>query len=135
VTDSDTEVTPIIHGVKSMLRTVDDHGTRYTCLMFVCPGCALEQTLPDGTPYKSTGLHMLPVNTTAKSPSWTWDGNLEAPTLSPSILTGRGSPNICHSFLRVGVFEYLGDCTHKYANQQVPIPDLPDWILHEPDEE
>jgi len=125
VTDSDTEVTPVIHGVKSMLRTVDDHGTRYTCLMFVCPGC--------GTGH--TGLHMLPVNTTAKSPSWTWDGNLEAPTLSPSILTRWTDKFVCHSFLRVGVFEYLGDCTHKYANQQVPIPDLPDWILHEPDEE
>jgi hypothetical protein len=107
-----------------MVRTVDDHGTRYEALMFVCPGCI------DMHP-NSSGLHMLPVNSTVKSPAWTWDGNLEAPTLSPSILTGRGSDKICHSFLNAGVFQFLGDCNHALANQYVPMPDLPDWIISE----
>jgi hypothetical protein len=110
--------------VKAMLRTVNDHGNRYEALMFVCPGCA-EQ---DG----NTGLHMLPVNTTAKSPSWEWDRNLEAPTLSPSILTHGGvNTKRCHSFLRAGVFEFLSDCSHSMANSHVPLPDLPDWVVDE----
>jgi hypothetical protein len=110
--------------MKSMLRNIDDHGVKYQALMFVCPGCA---SVGD----KSTGLHILPVNTNDKSPSWNFDGNLEAPTLTPSILTGRGTSEICHSFLRGGVFNFLTDSTHPLSGQQVPIPDLPDWVTQE----
>lgn len=118
--------------MKAMLRTVDDHGEHYEALMFVCPGCALPYTVDDRE-WKPTGLHMLPVNSAVKSPSWDFDGNLEAPTLSPSILThggqqGEGPPR-CHSFLRAGVFEFLDDCTHAMAGQHVPMPDLPEWVL------
>lgn len=107
--------------MKSKLITVLDHGKVYTALFFVCPGCA---TLGH------TGLHLLPVNTTNKTPSWDWDGNLEAPTISPSILTAKDDDAMrCHSFLRNGIFEFLGDCAHKFANQKVPMPDLYDWVL------
>jgi hypothetical protein len=108
--------------VKAMTSTIDDHGVRYQCLMFVCPGCAL-----DG----NSGLHILPVNTNATSPSWTWDGNLDAPTIEPSILTNGREGSIhprCHSFLRAGVFEFLSDCEHAMAGQRVPMPDLPTWV-------
>jgi hypothetical protein len=40
--------------------------------------------------------------------SWTWDGNREAPTLSPSILVwgeGRDKPATWHGFLRAGKLE------------------------------
>lgn len=123
--------------MKSMLRNVDDHGTKYNALMFVCPGCQKEKSGPAGSlgSSHSSGLHMLPVNSEDHSPSWNWDGNLEAPTVSPSILTRWGNDSIgihvCHSFLRNGVFEYLSDCTHSYASQQVPLPDLPDWVIRE----
>ena len=114
---------------KAQLRTIDDHGRTYTALAFWCPGC--EQVDNDG--HRHRGLHMLPVNSTWKTPSWGFDGNLDAPTLSPSILTRSGPDgvNVCHSFLRAGVFEFLGDCTHQYAGQQVSIPDLPDWVVRE----
>lgn len=104
--------------MKTILKTVDDHGNLYDVLMFVCPGCV---EMYEG----STGLHMLPVNSSTKTPSWVFDGNLEAPTLSPSILTTYSENRKCHSYLRAGVFEYLSDCTHQYVNQLVPIPDLP----------
>lgn len=111
--------------MKAMLRSVDDHGVVYQALMFVCPGC---ETLDD----HGTGLHMLPVNSPQKSPSWDFDGNLEAPTLSPSILSYKDDPKRrCHSFLVAGVFEFLSDCGHSLVGQKVPIPDLPDWIIHE----
>lgn len=116
--------------MKTSLRNVDDHGVRYQALMFMCPGCKTG-------PGMGSGLHMLPVNSSEKSPSWAWDGNLEAPTLSPSILTHTGpyvdgkGVGICHSFLKAGVFEFLSDCTHSMAGQNVPMPDLPTWVNEE----
>jgi len=74
---------------------------------------------------------MLPVNSDTKSPSWDFDGNLESPTLAPSILTSKGTGNICHSFLKAGIFQFLTDSTHTLSGQFVPIPDLPDWVINE----
>lgn len=111
----------------AMMRHVTDGNLKYDALMFVCPGC-------QGDEGKGSGIHVLPVQYADGRPSWTWNGDLEKPTLEPSIMTrwGLDGKNVCHSFLRNGVFEYLGDCTHKYANQHVPIPPLPDWIVHDP---
>ena len=109
--------------MKSQIRNVDDHGIHYEALAFVCPGC-LE--LGGGS-----GLHMLPVNSNVKSPSWDWDGSLEYPTLSPSILTSKDEPaRRCHSFLKAGVFEFLGDCAHSLAGTSVPMVELPDWFVN-----
>ncbi len=118
--------------MKSQLVRVNDHGKFYSCLMFVCPGCA--------TGF-GTGLHMLPVNVQAGydigHPSWSFDGNLEYPTVSPSILTHRVVNKVgkqvhprCHSFLKAGVFQFLEDSTHPLVGQFVPIPDLYDWAVN-----
>lgn len=107
--------------MKSQLVGVDDHGHHYTALKFVCPGCEREPG--------HGGLHMLPVSGDANGrPSWSFDGNLDAPTLSPSILSTRPE-FVCHSFLKAGVFEFLGDCTHPLKGQSVPIPDLYEWAV------
>lgn len=83
-------------------------------------------------------------------PCWTFNGDLDRPTLSPSLLvrtghhiTGQppeencrhckdakedGHPTfcgICHSFIRDGKMEFLGDCTHKLSGQTVEIEDRP----------
>lgn len=92
---------------------------------FWCPGC--------------NELHM--VNTDASErPAWTFDGNYDAPTFSPSILV-RGvrrmtddeharimageriqpTPRVCHSFVRGGQIEFLNDCTHALAGKTVPM--------------
>lgn len=111
--------------MKTMLRTVTEKkkdGTKitYEALMFKCPGCALFEI--------GSGLHMLPVNSHVKKPSWEWNGHLELPTLRPSILTDKDGPHRCHSFLVDGVFQFLKDCAHPLAGQYVDIPDLPDWV-------
>jgi hypothetical protein len=118
---------------KTSLRTGSSEGFLYQALAFVCPGCV------EGG---GSGLHMLPVNSTEKAPSWDWDGNLESPTLSPSILTHTapysetGEPlGICHSFLTNGVFTFLDDCTHSLAGQLVPMGDLPDWDMFNDEED
>lgn len=109
--------------MRAVLRSVDAGGVVYDALAFWCPGC---ETIGAGGK-RHGGLHMLPVNSTVRSPSWEWDGNLDTPTLAPSILTTRPG-FVCHSFLRAGVFEFLGDCTHALAGQRVELPELPAWV-------
>src|SRR4051794_38443648 len=65
---------------------------------------------------------------------WDFDGNLEAPTFNPSILTKGGGyykrdgsfvrGHRCHSFIRNGVWEFLSDCDHELAGKHVPMVDL-----------
>jgi Family of unknown function (DUF6527) len=74
---------------------------------------------------------------------WIFNGDLEKPTFSPSILVCgvepvtedercrilRGEeikprPLVCHSFVREGRIEFLGDCTHALAGQTVDLPDM-----------
>lgn len=113
--------------MKAMIRKVNDNGKQYECLAFVCPGCV---SMKEG----GSGLHMLPVNTTVKKPSWKWNQDLILVTLEPSILTSynyNNVPGVCHSFLRDGVFEFLADCTHELVGKKVPLPDLPDWVVNE----
>jgi Family of unknown function (DUF6527) len=67
---------------------------------------------------------------------WTWDGNVENPTFSPSmniIINPKGhkhynpecSTDVCHYFLQNGVLQYLADCTHGLKNQRIILPPLP----------
>lgn len=105
-------------------------------LMFWCPGC--------------DGIHMIRHGECPR-PGWTWNGSVDRPTFSPSILVsgtkitekGRAEirawsdagypkhegafdsvPNICHSFVTDGRIRFLSDCTHALAGQTV---DLPEW--------
>lgn len=93
-------------------------------LAFYCPGC--------DTP------HVINVDA-AREPRWSYDGNAEAPTFSPSVLnrTGRAvdptfvpepgdPPEICHVFVTAGQIQFLGDCTHALAGQTVPLPAWPE---------
>lgn len=106
---------------------------------FDCPGCG--------------EIHVLPVEPAANGtprPIWGFNGNLEAPTLTPSVLAtsghymqGHRGPKCwctyeeehpgqpapfkcgrCHSFVTDGRIQFLADCTHALAGTTV---DLPDW--------
>lgn len=93
-----------------------------------CPGCGEMHLLPDG---------------------WTFDGNLEAPTFSPSFLHrgykrvfadgrwtgewqkdtgGNPIPMVCHYILTAGVLHFCGDSQHHFAGQSMPLPDLPLYL-------
>ena len=80
---------------------------------------------------------------------WTWNGDTEKPTFTPSMLVTSGhyvtrkageelscwctyakenpEENLpfgcyrCHSYVRDGVVEFLNDCTHALAGQKVPL--------------
>lgn len=96
-------------------RLVDD-GDSGKLLMFWCPGCS-EPHGPrvEGARVQSHG-------------PWTWNGDRDRPTLSPSIKVesaNREGPTVCHSFVQDGQIQFLGDCTHALAGKTVPIPDWP----------
>lgn len=63
-------------------------------LSFVCPGCLDLTTIM----FKRFGVHA----------TWNWDGNVESPTCTPSILHhASNTPDRCgwHGYLTAGVFK------------------------------
>ena len=66
--------------------------------------------------------------TRAGTGNWSWNGDVDKPTLKPSILTKasfEGRPEkICHSFVNDGCIQFLPDCTHEFAGQTVPLLDV-----------
>lgn len=118
--------------LSAFLRNSEDNG-----LMFWCPGCNEAHQIKHGT---GTG------------PRWGWNGDVEKPVFTPSVLvTGtqwptddeharlmRGEhvaprPMVCHSFVGCngaapGQITFLGDCTHALAGKTV---DLPPWPIRD----
>jgi hypothetical protein len=87
-----------------------------------CPGCSGGRT-------SGSGYHALIVKAPEGStaPVWGFDGNLECPTFTPSLLC-EGEIR-CHSFIANGQWQFLGDCGHALAGQTVDMVPLPDWMV------
>jgi hypothetical protein len=87
---------------------VNQNGEQWVA--FHCPGCERGHGIP------VTG-----------SRAWKWNGSLEKPTLTPSLLVNVGGSNptqsVCHSFVKDGKIQFLSDSTHKLSGQTVEIPD------------
>jgi hypothetical protein len=67
------------------------------------------------------------------SKRWQFNGNMNYPTISPSLLVESGNehgPTRCHSFVRDGKIQFLDDCTHALKGKTV---DLLDWDDEEDD--
>lgn len=76
---------------------------------------------------------ILPVQTKGTregTPNWSWNGDIDKPTLHPSIRThwqagdGDGNPGpdiVCHSFVNDGKVQFLGDCTHELTGQTLDL--------------
>ncbi len=86
-----------------------------------CPACSEAGFGP---------VHIFALKMGNGSPGWTFDGNFESPTFSPSMLAKcndkDGVVHVCHSFVRNGKIEYLSDCTHPMAGQTIELPER-DW--------
>jgi hypothetical protein len=105
-------------------------------LAFYCPGCKQVHQIQYGA---------------GPGPRWTWDGDVERPTFTPSVLVrgvredmtdeewaeydaeyrrvGRAVlegkfGTTCHTYITAGRIQFLGDCTHALAGQTVDLPDL-----------
>jgi len=64
---------------------------------------------------------------------WAFNGDLDKPTFGPvdggsfSLLVTGGPPDartICHSYIKDGMIQFLGDCTHSLKGQIVPLDDI-----------
>ena len=61
---------------------------------------------------------------------WTYNGDCDSPTFSPSMLVHQSTPELrCHSFVREGKIQFLNDCHHELAGKTVPIPEMPDHLI------
>ena len=80
-----------------------------------CPAC---------TDANEGSVHLFYAKMGDGSPGWSFDGNLDHPTFSPSMLCRGGQGHVCHSFVRDGRIEYLPDCTHSLAGQTVELPEF-----------
>lgn len=94
-------------------------------LLFWCPGCDCAHGPAVGE---------------GPGPRWGWNGDVDKPTFTPSILVqydhyvppfipGQPAPenqtkvhDVCHSFVTAGRIQFLSDCTHGLAGQTVDIP-------------
>ena len=91
-------------------------------IAFWCPGCDRAHAVAAG------------IN------GWMWNLDAERPTFSPSILIriewskqplepgddpADYKDEVCHSFVREGKIQFLGDCTHALSGQTVELPDWP----------
>ena len=109
--------------IRGMLREVYWHSSDETVahLSALCPACGFE--------------HSFRVDLIGhgkwNGDTWTFNGDYDKPTFSPSmganLRKNQEQHPVCHSFLRDGVWQFLGDCSHAMANQHVPmIPPEPD---------
>ncbi len=88
-------------GAKGKLRIIPNGYAAY------CPGCEEYHAIYD---------------------NWQFNENYDNPTFSPSLRVCGYSEKLqadytCHSFIRNGQWEFLGDCTHSKAGQVVPLRD------------
>jgi len=79
---------------------------------FFCPGCGC--------------YHGVWTNREER-PCWDFNGDVNKPTVSPSILVTTPYPDetrVCHSFVKDGKIQFLDDCTHVLRGQTVELPDI-----------
>ncbi len=90
-------------------------------LIFQCPGC--------------NTIHQIVF---AGPGAWGYNGDPEKPTFTHSVLVtspNRKTTHVCHSFVKDGQIQFLNDCTHSMAGQTVPLAPIPDWLIHEGEQE
>lgn len=87
-----------------------------------CPGC-------------NSGHEIDTEQSNSSGAKWSFDGDMERPTFSPSINMRWGKyvdpkyergGGVCHYFIRAGRIEFCGDSTHALAGKTVDLPDIPE---------
>lgn len=92
-------------------------------LTFDCPACKGEVMIwGDGEEHHAIPFHEVNVGPRG----WGFNGDLNKPTLTPSVRTRYGDAlaYTCHFFVRAGRIEYCSDSTHKMAGQTVDMVDM-----------
>lgn len=76
--------------------------------LYWCEGCGYEHAFA----LKEWGGHHV------------FNGDLNNPTVSPSLLQNWIPGRTCHSFIRGGQIQYLGDCWHHLKGKTIELPDV-----------
>jgi hypothetical protein len=83
--------------------------------LFYCEGCKCHHGVWTTNKNRSNAI-------------WDFNGDVEHPTVSPSILVRwtreKGNDIVCHSFIRNGFIEYLSDSSHFLAGKTVELTDI-----------
>jgi len=78
---------------------------------FYCPGCK--------------NHHAFTIKHPGPFVPWQWNNDLVKPTFSPSLLCNSDYPESrCHSFVKDGQIQFLGDCFHELKNQTVDLHEI-----------
>lgn len=73
--------------------------------LFHCPGCGY-------------GHHL-------SVPLWNWNGSMDAPTATPSLLVNPQWPEQrCHFFITDGKLHFCSDCHHSLAGQIIEMVEV-----------
>jgi hypothetical protein len=89
-------------------------------LAFQCAGCRCLHFISDN---ESVGYDLC----------WEFNKDFEKPTITPSLLFNgpvsdqylkEHNMHRCHSLIKDGKIEYLGDCTHELAGKTIELPDI-----------
>ena len=79
-----------------------------------CPGCGNEH------PFTVDKID-------EKGNMWDWNGDVDKPTFSPSMLVNKDTPALrCHSFVEGGKIRFLKDCFHELRDTIVDLPEIHD---------
>lgn len=92
--------------IKVLEHIYDGKKLHHTQYLYNCPGCGYEHAFG----LKNEGGHHQ------------FNMNLEKPTVSPSLMHAHGKT--CHSFIKDGKIQFLGDCWHKLAGKTVELPEI-----------
>lgn len=87
---------------------------------FDCPGCQ-----------GGHAVHIKPHKNPVSGASWDYNGNINKPSFTPSILSkvsfsqGSNKPEgICHIYVTNGQIQFLSDCTHSLAGKTVDMEEI-----------
>ena len=100
-------------------RVTGIEGDNRAMVILWCPGCNDAHQLWVVDPDKPAPVVAV---------TWQWNGDLDSPTFQPSLLTQAGPGTRCHSYIRDGVWEFLGDCEHALVSTHVPCVELPEYL-------
>lgn len=97
----------------------------------------VELNMPGPLPYRCLPIQLR--GTREGTGNWSWNGDVDKPTLKPSIKTtgwvgantcnDDGKPSrkvICHTWVNDGKAQFLDDCTHELVNQTVELLEVED---------
>lgn len=106
-----TQGTPEVAPTMAKIHILKSADGKEEHALFRCPGCGTS--------------HVVPIMRTAPVDQghWLFNGNLEKPTLAPSlrVFAGDGKTTACHLILTDGVINYCADSAHKLRGQAVPL--------------